>query len=117
MWYSVWEYTLLVVAVSIVSHTVFRRYFPCVIVCSMTCSLLNLLHESWLAGWNVNPGWAPPLLFWGAVIALPVAAVVGITPHKIKQDNLRPKLVLPLFVTVSRLFRDSKPSRCRGQKQ
>ena len=35
-------------------------------------------HEAWLADWQVNIGWGPPMFVVGAILALPVCALAGL---------------------------------------
>lgn len=42
------------------------------------CSILNVVHESWAAGFAVKPGWMLPLLVVGFLFALPGCFVVGL---------------------------------------
>lgn len=60
------------------SHSLSRRYFVCVMITSFVCSIFNILHESWIENWQVNPAWGPFLLLAGFLLAFPVAAVVGV---------------------------------------
>lgn len=78
MWHGVPEYLLFATLVAFVLHAVSRRYVVCSLGGAAACSVLNLVHEAWLADWQVNPGWGPPMFLAGAVLALPVCCLAGL---------------------------------------
>jgi hypothetical protein len=78
MWHGVPEYLLFVAVIALVLHAVSGQYLACTIGGAVACSILNLVHEAWIAGWQVNPGWAPPMFIVGVLLALPVCGVVGL---------------------------------------
>ena len=77
MWPGVGEYLLLSAAIGLVFHAISRRYGACVVVGALIATVGNLVHEAWRADWNVNPGWMPPLLLIGFVLAAAANALVG----------------------------------------
>lgn len=78
MWHGVAEYLFVVAVIALVAHSLCRCYFACVMIASFICSIFNILHESWIANWQVNLGWGPFLLSAGFFLALPVTAAVGL---------------------------------------
>jgi hypothetical protein len=75
---GVTEYLWLSLGVGFLAHAPSRNFFKCAIAGSLISSILNLIHESWLANWEVNPGWLPALLILGMGIAFPACVVAGI---------------------------------------
>jgi hypothetical protein len=78
MWYGVREYVELVAVGSFVAHLLSRRYLVVCMVGPALCSVGNIIHESWLADFQVNLRWAPCMFVAGFMLALPVVAVVGL---------------------------------------
>ena len=78
MWHGVLEFLLFALLVASALHAISRRYVLCTIGGAVLCSVLNLVHEAWLADWQVNLAWGPPMFFVGAFLALPVCALAGI---------------------------------------
>ncbi len=78
MWHGVSEYLLFVALVSLALHSVSGKYVACTLGGAAACSILNLAHEAWLANWQINPGWGPPMFVVGAMLALPVSALAGL---------------------------------------
>jgi hypothetical protein len=78
VWQGVPEYLLVVALVALFLHAMSGRYVACTVGGAAACSVLNLVHEAWLANWRVNLGWGPPMFVVGAVLALPVCALAGL---------------------------------------
>jgi hypothetical protein len=78
VWHGVSEFLLLALIVGAVLHALNRRYVLCTFGSAALCSMLNLVHEAWVANWQVNLGWGPPMFVIGALLALPICAVAGI---------------------------------------
>lgn len=78
MWYGIEEYLLFALGLAVVAHALSRSYLLGAFGGAAACSMLNLVHEAWLADWQVNPGWAPPLFVAGFVLALPAFWAVGL---------------------------------------
>jgi hypothetical protein len=77
-WHGISEYLALFGLVAFVLHAIGRRYWKCTILATFACSIINMAHEAWVADWKVNPGWAPSMLFIGALVALPICALAGL---------------------------------------
>ncbi len=78
MWHGVSEYLLFVTMVALALHAVSGRYVACTVGGAAACSILNLVHEAWLANWQVNLGFGPPMFVAGTLLALPVCALAGL---------------------------------------
>jgi hypothetical protein len=78
MFYGLGEYLLLAGVLSAIVSLFLRNYAVSSILSAGLASMLNLLHESWLAHFDVNIGWGPPMLMLGFVAALPVALIAGL---------------------------------------
>lgn len=78
MWHGVYEYLLFVAIVAFALPALSRRYLFCKLAGAPLCSALNLIHKSWLANWQVNLAWAPPMFLIGCLFALPVCVVAGL---------------------------------------
>lgn len=84
---GVFEYAGLTAVMAIIAHAAIRRYFIACTVAAAVTSFLNLLHGAWLADFDVNLGWAPPLYLAGFLVAFPVAALVGLPFHVWRQKE------------------------------
>jgi len=89
MWRGILEYAGLTAVMAIFAHAAVRRYFIACTVAAAGASFLNLLHETWLADFAVNLGWAPPMYLAGFLLAFPVAALVGLPFHVWRQKEGR----------------------------
>lgn len=77
MWHGVAEHLLFVVLVAFALHAVSDRFLVCAVGGAAVCSVLNLVHEAWLADWQVNLGWGSPMFVIGALLALPFCLLAG----------------------------------------
>jgi hypothetical protein len=78
MWHGIPEYLAFAALVASLFHIASGRFVACTIAGAATCSILNLIHETWLAHGQVNLGWAPPMFIIGVIIALPACAAAGL---------------------------------------
>lgn len=78
MWYGVSEYLIFVSIVASILHGVSSKYCVCTFGGAAVCSILNLVHETIVAGGHINIGWGPPMFVVGATLAFPVCALVGL---------------------------------------
>lgn len=78
---GVTEYVALAMIAALVANTLCRRPLVVNLAGAATLSVLNMVHEASLVGYNVNPGWAPFMFVLGFVLALPVFAGVGSVFH------------------------------------
>lgn len=78
MFHGLAPYLGLCAFTAIVLHILFRQYSSTCLFGSVFVALLNLAHETWIADFKVNPGWAPAVILMGIVPALPVFLIVGI---------------------------------------
>ena len=78
MWHGIVEYLLFSAVVTLALNSLRGGYAASTLGGAAASSLLNLLHEAWLADWRVNIGWGPPMFIIGFVLALPVCALVGL---------------------------------------
>jgi hypothetical protein len=73
----------LTLVLSIVTHCFVRHYVPAVLISTATASLANIIHEAFLHDFQVRPVdliyWIPMEFALGMLLALPVAALVGIS--------------------------------------
>lgn len=77
MFYGLGEYLLLVGELSALLSCFLRNYVVSSISSASLASILNLMHEAWLADFEVNIGWGPPMLILGFVATLPVALIAA----------------------------------------
>jgi hypothetical protein len=78
MWHGVGEYVAVAALVAIIVHALIPRYLAASVIGATLSSIGNMAHEAWLAGFQVNPGWAPFLFIAGLVLASPVSFAVGL---------------------------------------
>jgi hypothetical protein len=78
VWHGVSEYLLFVAMAATAFHALSRRYLACTLGGAALCSVGNLVHEAWLADWQINIGWGPPMFMVGLFLAMPVCAVAGL---------------------------------------
>jgi hypothetical protein len=91
MWHGVEAYLGVVALVALILHGLTRRYLGASLAGAAFCSIANMVHEAWLAGFEVNPGWAPVMFFAGMLLALPVCLAVGLPFVWWRQYRSRPK--------------------------
>jgi hypothetical protein len=78
MWYGVGEYVALAALLAVILHSLTRRYLVASLAGAVVCSIGNMVHEAWLAGFEVNPGWAPFMFIAGMALAWPVIFIAGL---------------------------------------
>jgi hypothetical protein len=93
MWYGVTEYLAVTLVVAVIVHLVIRKYVVAGIATAMLSSIANLVHEAWIADFQVKPGWVLPLYIAGFVLALPASFLGGI-PHLFWREYRRRAAVL-----------------------
>ena len=91
MFYGLSEYLLLVGIMSAAVSVFARNYLASSFATACLASILNLLHESWQADFDVNIGWGPPMLMLGFVAALPVALITAFPACAIRRWRNSPK--------------------------
>jgi hypothetical protein len=91
---SVFVFFGLTLALSIAAHWFVRGYSLAVLISITAASLANIAHEAYFHDFQVRPAdvvfWIPMELFQGLLLALPIAALVGIpffVVRRIKQSN------------------------------
>lgn len=77
MWHGVEEYLIATFIAACILYTVIRSTIVVFFAGPSLCSIGNLVHEAWLAGWDVNWGWGPFLFTAGWVLALPAFGVLA----------------------------------------
>ena len=78
MFYGIGSYVIAVSLLSAAFSVLLRNYLVSSFVTATIATVLNLLHESWLANFDVNLGWGPPMLVMGFLVGLPVALLAGL---------------------------------------
>ncbi len=77
------------IALSLAAHWLLRRYWLAVLISITACSLVNIVHEAGLHDFQIRPAdvafWIPMSFFQGMLIALPIAALVGIPFYVIRR--------------------------------
>jgi hypothetical protein len=76
--HGVLEYLVASLLVSLAVHAVVHRYLIGIVAAPPVCSVLNLFDEAWVADWQVNLAWGPPMLIIGWLLATPTAVLTGL---------------------------------------
>jgi biotin transporter BioY len=71
-------YFIFAAVVAFMLHLLSRRFFLVSLGGPVLCSVVGLWYYSWVANFNVNIAWAPFVVVWLFVDALPVTLVVGL---------------------------------------
>jgi hypothetical protein len=87
--YGLAGYLMFVAAVALMLHLLSRRFFVVRLGAAVLCPVAALWYSAWARNFNVNVAWAPVVLVWLALYALPVGLVVGL-PFVIMRRSLRP---------------------------
>lgn len=77
-WHGFWEYLIFAGLIGVLFHAATGRFAIGAFSAAAASSVLNAIHEAWVADWQVNPGWLLPTLLVGALVALPVCAIAGL---------------------------------------
>ena len=88
MWHGVTEYIAFVAFVGMILHGLVRSYATASIATAVASAVGNIIHETWVANFQVKPGWVLPLFIMGFVLALPFSFLVGV-PHLLWRTNRR----------------------------
>jgi len=77
--------------IALVMHWFVRRYWLAVLLSALGASFINIGHELVKHDFAVRPSdaafWVPMLLVMGIVVALPVAAIIGIPFYVIRRRS------------------------------
>jgi len=88
---SILIFSGLTLALSIAAHWFVRRYWWAVFISGAAGSLANMVHEAFLHDFQMRPVdavfWIPMLFVEGMLLALPVAALVGIPFYVTRRRN------------------------------
>ena len=75
-------YVALVVVAAVIAHALIGRFWLTTGILAVGCSILNIAHEIVTHDFHVRPSdvaiWLPMLFVYGAVVAFPIASVVGL---------------------------------------
>jgi hypothetical protein len=77
MFHGLAAYSRLCACAALVLHLIFRQYASVCLFGSIFASLVNLAHETSVADFQINPGWAPAVVLTELIPASPVFLIVG----------------------------------------
>jgi hypothetical protein len=66
MFHGLAAYSGLCAVAAITFHMIFHRYLATCLLGSIFVASVNLAHETWVADFQVNPGWAPAVVLMGS---------------------------------------------------